>query len=131
MTRPARNIQALVSISLEGLVPGADETINDAVARWVNERINLDRHVAAGVDAVYTDGEGFLDDFMAGDVPCPGIYDDDRHGELGSLGPLGPIKQADTHCESDGSGTCLVHFGRLVDTDGPEPDVCDLSPDAK
>lgn len=36
---------------------------------------------------------------------------------------------ADDHCESDGSGTCLVHFGRLEDTDGSEgPDVCDLSP---
>jgi len=35
---------------------------------------------------------------------------------------------ADEHCESDGSGECLIHFGRLVDTDGPDPDVCDLSP---
>lgn len=50
----------------------------------------------------------------------------------------------DEHCESDGSGTCLVHFGRLVDSDprvewdeaslsyigGPRlaQDVCDLSP---
>lgn len=35
----------------------------------------------------------------------------------------------DDHCESDGSGTCLVHYGRLVDTDGSTgPDVCDLSP---
>ena len=127
MTRPARNVQALVSISLEGLVPGDDETINDAVARWVDGRINLDRHVAAGVDAVYTDGEGFLDDFFAGDVPMPGIYTDDRHEELGSLVPVAPPV---THCESDGSGTCLVHFGRLEDTDGSEgPDVCDLSPE--
>lgn len=45
------------------------------------------------------------------------VHDPEKHG------------LTDDHCESDGSGECLVHFGRLVDTDGSDgPDVCDLSP---
>lgn len=78
MTRPTRNVVALVAIDIEGMVPGVDETINDAVARYVADVLPGNMTV----EAVYTDGEGFLDDFWAGDVPHPGIYEDDPPGTI-------------------------------------------------
>ena len=37
--------------------------------------------------------------------------------------------EEDNHCESDGSGQCLVHFGNFGVIGGDHTEVCDLSPD--
>ena len=106
MTRPARNVMALVAINIQGLVPGADETINDAVSRFVQERIETSRTTDAAVEAVYTDAEGFLDDFAVGDVPHPGIYEKDRF----DLGPLMPPAHSKADIEASDAEKAEDHY---------------------